>query len=183
MINCYDDVDGVYIAQTDHRFDPPPREASGWDGVWHPLEIGGAFPGWWSQEMIDSLNRIGNELVSPRWLTSWEEGAPEQVAPALSIAGGSSWPVLTGVEYDNPVNWQWWKLAALKADLAATNPEGFIWIDDDIGSNPDALAWLSSLDVPHLVIVPAARIGVTRSHIEEIEAFIGEFSTPVRTHG
>lgn len=183
MINCYNDVDGVYIAQTDHRFDPPPREASGWAGVWHPFEIGGAFPGWWSQEMVDRMNRMAeNDLISPRWLTSWEVRAPERIAPALSLAGGSAWPVLTGIEYGGPSSWVWWKLAALMADLEATSPEGFIWLDDDITAEQGAMEFLKSLEVPHLVIVPSARVGVTRAHVEEIEAFIGEFSSRVRTH-
>lgn len=183
MINWYNDVDGEFNAYTDHRFDPAPREASGWTGNWNPLEIGGAFPGWWSEEMVAEINRLtGHPLVAPKWLTTWEEGAPEQLAPALAIAGGESWPVLTGVEYDDPGNWQWWKLAALKNDLEASRPEAFIWIDDDISFDPGALQWLTTVAIPHLVIVPKTAVGVTRDHVQEIEAFIGELSPAVRTH-
>ncbi|MGK3708889.1 HAD domain-containing protein [Arthrobacter sp. IK3] len=183
MINWYSDVDGVYNAYTDHRFDPAPRSASGWDGNWNPMEIGGAFPGWWSEEMVQETDRlIGHPLVSPRWLTTWEEGAPEQLVPALSIAGGAIWPVITGVEYDDPMNWQWWKLAALKNDLAATEPDAFIWIEDDVPFDPKAIQWLQTVPIPHLVISPKTAVGVTRGHTAEIEAFIGEISASLRTH-
>lgn len=183
MINWYSDVDGVYNAYTDHRFDPAPRSASGWEGTWNPMEIGGAFPGWWSEEMVQETDRlIGHPLVSPRWLTTWEEGAPEQLVPALSIAGGADWPVITGVEYDDPMNWQWWKLAALRDDLAATAPDAFIWVEDDVPFDPKAIQWLQTVAIPHPVISPKTAVGVTRDHIAEIEAFIGETSAGLRTH-
>ena len=183
MINWYSDADGVYNAHTDHHFDVAPRSASGWDGNWHPMKIGGAFPGWWSEDLVAETNRLtGYPLVRPKWLTAWEEGAPQQLAPALSIADGENWPVVAGVEYDDPANWRWWKLDAIKKDLTASRPEAFIWIEDGVPFDPNTVGWLQTVAIPHLVISPKTAVGVTRDHITEIEAFIGEVSGRVRTH-
>lgn len=183
MINWYSDVDGVYNAYTDHRSYPPPREAAGWTGTWHPMTIGGAYKGWWSEELVAELDRLtAAPHISPRWLTTWEEGAPQQLAPTLSMNRGALWPVLDGSLDDDPGNWNWWKLDAIKRDLAATQPEAFIWVEDDVPFDPKTVTWLQTVAIPHLVISPKTAIGVTRGNVAEIEAFIGEVSSNVRTH-
>lgn len=179
MITAYFDADGIFDAATDHRFSPPPAEQTGWED-WNPITVPGAFPGYWSGDLVDAVNRIaGIPSVTCKWLTSWEEQAPLQLAPAIGLAA-TEWEVIYGVEEDDPMNWHWWKLAKIHEDLEKDRPEGFIWLDDDITSDPAALHWLRTIDLPHLAVCPRTADGLTRVHLDEIESFIGkQFHGPI----
>lgn len=120
------------------------------------------------------MNRIASHQdVTVKWLTAWEEGAPEQLAPTIGL-NGADWEMIPGVEDDDIGNWNWWKLTKIREDIARNRPDRVVWMDDDVNSDPASLAWLESLDIPVLVICPRTEHGLTRDHLAEIEAFIGE---------
>lgn len=168
----YSDADGVYVAWSDHRFTAPPAAQTGWTGAWHPVTIPGSFPGYWSEDVVEAMNRIAAYPdVTVKWLTAWEEGAPKLLAPAIGLAG--IWEMIPGVDEDDIGNWDWWKLAKIREDIARSRPDRVVWLDDDIRSDPGALAWLKTLEIPVLVICPNTSHGLTRDHLGEIEAFLG----------
>lgn len=104
------------------------------------------------------------------WLTSWESSAATHLSPAISL-DGAGWPVLTGLADD--ASFEWWKLGALRADLAEHTPDRFVWADDDIAYDQQAPAWLGAqTEIPQLAIIPKGRLGLTRSHLERIRAFV-----------
>ncbi|GAA4034436.1 hypothetical protein GCM10023063_18100 [Arthrobacter methylotrophus] len=169
----YSDADGIWVAWTDHRFTAAPADQTGWHGNWHPVTIPASFPGYWAEESVEAMNRIAaHPDVTVKWLTAWEEGAPEQLAPTIGLHG-ADWEMIPGVEEDDLANWNWWKLAKIREDVARTRPDRIVWMDDDINFDAKALAWLEMLDVPVLVICPRTEHGLTRDHLAEIEAFIG----------
>lgn len=172
MINVYNDVDGVLAAWTNHTISPPPAEATGW-GRWSKLDMAGSYPGYVSAELIEQMNRLaGLPGVTMKFLTSWEEQAATDFAPAFGLTG-EDWPVLTGVEYDDIRNWDWWKLHRIKADVAADRPEKVIWLDDDITSDPKSLMWIDGLHAPILHISPKTAHGLTSADMEAIFTFAG----------
>lgn len=63
-----------------------------------------------------------------------------------------------------------------------SRPQAFIWVEDDVPFDPKTVKWLPTVSIPHLVISPKTAIGVTRNHVVQIEAFIGEVTAAVRTH-
>jgi pimeloyl-ACP methyl ester carboxylesterase len=171
-ITVYSDADGIWVAWSDHRFTAAPAEHTGWHGPWHPVTIPGSFPGYWAEEPVEAMNRIAARPdVTVKWLTAWEEGAPEQLAPTIGL-NGADWEMIPGVEEDDMANWNWWKLAKIREDIARTRPDLVVWMDDDIRFDPASLAWLETLDIPVLVISPRTEHGLTRDHLAEIEAFI-----------
>jgi hypothetical protein len=172
-ITVYSDADGIWVAWSDHRFTAAPAEQTGWHGPWHPVTVPGSFPGYWAEESVEAMNRIAaHPDVTVKWLTAWEEGAPEQLAPMIGLHG-ADWEMIPGVEEDDLANWNWWKLAKIREDVARTRPDRIVWMDDDINFDAKALAWLEMLDVPVLVICPRTEHGLTKDHLAEIEAFIG----------
>lgn len=167
----YSDADGIWVAWSDHRFTAAPAEQTGWR-LWHPVTIPGSFPGYWAEEPVSAMNTIAaHPDVTIKWLTAWEEGAPEQLAPAIGLEG--TWEMIPGVDEDDIANWNWWKLAKIREDIARTRPDRVVWMDDDIRSDPPSLAWLETLNIPVLVVCPRTEYGLTRDHLAEIEAFIG----------
>ncbi|QOD05798.1 HAD domain-containing protein [Pseudarthrobacter sp. BIM B-2242] len=168
----YSDADGIYVAWSDHRFTAPPAEQTGWTGPWHPVTIPGSFPGYWSQDVVEAMNRVaGHPDVTVKWLTAWEEGAPTLLAPTIGL-NGTDWEMIPGVAEDDLANWNWWKLAKIREDVARSRPDRIVWLDDDINFDPASLAWVKELDIPVLVICPRTEHGLTRDHLDEIEAFI-----------
>ncbi|WP_312875842.1 HAD domain-containing protein [Arthrobacter terrae] len=173
-VTIYSDADGIFVAWSDHRFTPAPAEHTGWTGPWHHVTIPGSFPGYWSEDVVEAMNRIAaHPDVTVKWLTAWEEGAPEQLAPVIGL-DGAGWEMIQGVEDDDPANGNWWKLAKIRDYVARNRPDKLVWMDDDINFDPASLAWLKSLDIPVLVICPKTAHGLTRDHMAEIEAFIGK---------
>ena len=56
-----------------------------------------AFPSriWFDPEVVEGLNElIGQSLVQPVWMTTWDDAANRLLAPALGVAG-APWPVAT----------------------------------------------------------------------------------------
>lgn len=167
--NIYLDVDGVFNPIAEEA----PRGATGWHGEWiGPVNIGG-FLTRYSVELVEAVNAVASRPgVAVKWLTSWEELAAEQLAPAIGLTAGRDWEVIAGVENDDPGNFNWWKLDRIRQDLEATRPDRAVWVDDDIAFDPKTLVWLMSPGLPVLHLSPRTVHGLTRDHIRRINTFL-----------
>lgn len=167
--NIYLDVDGVFNPVSAE----PPRAASGWQGDWvGPATVGG-IPILYSVELIEAVNELAARPdVTVKWLTSWEELAAEQLAPAIGLTAGSDWEVIAGVEDDDPQNFNWWKLDRIRKDLATATPDRAVWVDDDIAYDPKSLLWLQSPGLPILHLSPRTINGLTPDDVRRINAFL-----------
>lgn len=171
--SLYWDVDGIFNVNAGHTYIQAPADVTGWSD-WHHMTVPGAFPGYWSRDAVEAVNSIARTSgVVNKWLTSWEEQAPQLLAPAIGL-DAAGWDVLHGVENDDPMNGYWWKLDALCEDLARHRPDRFIWFDDGIASDPATLHWLAGTEVPHLVIAPEIDQGLTRAHVDAVREFLGQ---------
>lgn len=167
--NIYLDVDGVFNAVSEEA----PRTATGWHGDWAgPVKVGG-IPILYSMELVEAVNELATRPgVTVKWLTSWEEMAARDLAPAIGLVAGSDWEVITGVEFDDPANFNWWKLDRIRKDLATTRPDRAVWVDDDIAYDPKSLVWLMSPGLPILHLSPRTLHGMTRRDVQKISDFL-----------
>lgn len=124
---------------------------------------------------IDTLERLvtlhERGIVRIEWLTSWEEEAPRDLAPALGLP---VWPFHTrrGAPkwYECPVPTDWWKERVVVAALEAG--ERVIWCDDEIGYRADH-ATLTYYTDRLLPICPDGATGLTLSDLDAIEDWAG----------
>lgn len=159
----YLDVDGVLNAVTKKA-----PTSTGW-GEYARRKVNG-FPIMFAPGLIEALNELAaRHDVTIKWLTTWEKDAAEDLSPALGL-NGQGWAVLTG-DQEAWRGGDWWKLHAIKSDVAATPPERFFWIDDDLASEAPALAWLGTHPEGEAVS-PHLRLGLTTAHVESILAAI-----------
>ena len=161
----YLDVDGVINAI---RNGTPSQKRTGFKGFRRVTVRNYQIQ--YAQEIVDWLNTMDQrESVTICWLTTWEEHAPEELAPALGI-DGQHWEVLTGDQHQ----WQgrnWWKLNAIRDHVGEHQPDLAIWIDDDIKLEREALNWAAETqDVT--VISPDPLDGLTREDLGYIETQI-----------
>lgn len=169
--NIYLDVDGVFNAVSDAA----PRTNTGWHGDWvGPVKVGGISI-LYSVELVAAVNELAARPgVTVKWLTAWEELATDELAPAIGLGAGSDWEVITGVEDDDPQNFNWWKLDRVRKDLASSNPDRAVWVDDDIAYDPKTLVWLMSPGLPVLHLSPRTLHGMTRGDVQRIHDFLEE---------
>jgi hypothetical protein len=167
--NIYFDVDGVFNPVSD----APPRTSTGWHGDWvGPVKVGG-IPILYSVELVAAVNNLASRPgVTVKWLTSWEELAATDLAPAIGLAGGDDWEVISGVEDDDPQKFDWWKLDRIRKDLAATRPDRAVWIDDDITYDPKSLVWLMSPGLPLLHLSPRTVHGLNQGDVQRINEIL-----------
>lgn len=153
ITNVYVDVDGVL----NQVYANP--GAGGWDKhCYRREEINGYRITWHT----DAIYRLKQALerpdanIRPVWLTTWRHDAPRLISPALNI--GADWDVLAGhgASY-------FWKRDAILQDL----PDRFLWLDDDAPYGPNDFH-----HTPHLRVTPDQRVGLTKTHLDEIEAFL-----------
>ena len=120
----------------------------------------------YAQELINWLNTTAeHENVTIKWLTTWEEHAPQELAPALGI-NGQHWEVLTGDQHA----WQgrnWWKLNAIRDHVGEHQPDLAIWIDDDIKLEREAIYWATETEGV-MAISPDPLDGLTRDCLTRI---------------
>lgn len=162
----YLDVDGVINA-----FGPNSRrpESSGWAGEWNTVKVK-FFQITYATELIEQLHALAaKDDVTIKWLTTWTDDAPKDLCPAIGL-NGTSWPVVgQGENYHRD---EWWKLTAIKDDVAATNPDQVIWIDDDLRMEKEALWW--ALDNRQVrVFAPEQFVGLTAADIAKIHELTG----------
>ena len=163
----YLDVDGVLNAVT--KDIPRVAKATGWD-EWKGERING-YPILWATELIAALNDLAARGdVIFKWLTTWRADAAKILSPAIGITG-QDWAVLDGDQHAWGGSRGWWKLEAIRADVEASNPEKFIWIDDDLSMESAALEWIHGRD-NGLPVSPFMREGLTRDHLALITHFI-----------
>lgn len=116
--------------------------------------------------LIEVLNELASrEGVTFKWLTTWERDAAEDLSPAIGL-NGQEWQVLGGDQH----SWHgrdWWKLQAIRADVEATSPSRFFWIDDDLDAERHAREWLSTR-AEGTGISPLMRDGLTTADVAQI---------------
>ena len=162
----YLDVDGVLNAVSKKS---PTLTATGWD-EWETAPVNG-WPILWAPELITALNELAaREDVTFKWLTTWTDDAAKVLSPAIGI-NGQEWEVLHGDQHAWGGRRGWWKLEAIRADVEETNPDLFIWIDDDLSMESEALEWVGDSD-SRVAISPFMREGLTRENIETIRGLI-----------
>lgn len=167
----YLDVDGVLNALS---FTNPPKDVVGWD-EWESKVVAG-FSIQYSPQLIAELNLLSErDDVEFVWLTTWREMAGELIAPALGLKG-ENWVYLTdgksagGYSYNSWV--VWWKLITIQEHVTNSHTN-FVWIDDDLFMNPDALSWVRGFK-NGMSICPRPTHGLTRDDVSAILRFINE---------
>lgn len=161
----YLDVDGVLNAVQKRD---PSTKATGWE-AFESKPVNG-WPILFAPELIDELNALAaHPDMTFKWLTTWEDDAAKVLSPAIGI-NGQDWEVLHGEQHA----WRgrdWWKLQAIQVDVHSTQPDQFIWIDDDISAERSAIEWIAEQDNGY-VISPYTVEALTRSHVDEIKALV-----------
>lgn len=157
----YLDVDGVINAI---RNGTPSQKRTGFQDFRRQVVRGYQIQ--YAQELVDWLNTTAErDDVTICWLTTWEEHAPQELAPALGI-DGQNWEVLTGDVHA----WQgrnWWKLAAIRDHAGEHKPGLAIWIDDDIKLEREAIYWAAEAENV-MAISPDPLDGLTRDDLDHI---------------
>jgi hypothetical protein len=179
-LRAYFDIDGVFNAVLEPQHpQSPQREATGWLGDWKnsfipahrfeslPEDWGDKFHLCWSTELIESLNELGQDpSVEVVWATTWRNLAGTIFSPETGVIG-EEWRFLhapwSRIEKRNP----WWKHELVMNDIASRPVERFVWVDDDLAINPEAVEWASSIPGSK-VIIPDPFTGLTRPQWDEI---------------
>ncbi len=129
----------------------------------------------YSPDFVSLLNRVAaRKDVGVYWLTTWCYDAPQKLAPALGL-DGLEWPVVGYHHWTRSIGLPWWKHLAIVDHLEISDPfDGpVLWIDDDHGVDPGAVAWLRGQR--HVkTLAPKTLVGVTKDEAEQIETFVSE---------
>lgn len=178
-MRAYFDIDGVFNAfLAPHLPQAPQHEATGWLGEWknshvpvHHFEFlpenwGDKFHLCWSTELIEELNALSESpSVEVVWATTWRKLAPTVFSPTTGVKG-EDWRVLHA-PWERIERSPWWKHELVMNDIATQPVEKFVWVDDDLAINPEAVEWASSIPGGK-VIIPSPYTGLTRAQWEEI---------------
>lgn len=146
------DIDGV-LAPFDHRQpEMVPVYVGGWQGtvlVSPPL-----------LDRIRILHESG--LVEVRWLTSWDDDAPNLFEPATGLGSYTGYPEpSTGLGY--------WKEHVVRTH--ADTGQAFIWVDDEMADHPTCRRFAADTAGQGLFITPDPRVGLTLADLDAIETF------------
>ena len=162
QVTLYLDVDGVvspFVA----------RGRTGWGSEWAMADAG-VLEVAYAREAVAGLNalakRPGLRFV---WLTTWERLAPDFLCPAIDL-DGRDWPVLTAAGRE--LSPDWWKLDAIRRDVARHPADRLVWLDDQLDHEPGALAWAEAWGGRMLHISPDPRRGLTPGQLEAVAAFL-----------
>lgn len=174
MKNIYLDVDGVLNALSKKA----PTHNTGWEGEWSKEMVDGgsrAYSILWSHELIEAINELdAREDIQFIWLTTWMHMARTNLSPVLGITNGHKWPVLIpkhGDAHGWRPNVAWWKLDQIKEHTDFTQPEQFVWIDDDISVMGSAIVWMED-QANGRIISPNSQHGLAQRHIDLIKTFL-----------
>jgi hypothetical protein len=154
------DVDGVLNAVC-------PVRPFVWDNYQQDVVMG--FTITYSPTVAEFLRGLP-EHVEVQWLTTWTDRANRYISPLLDlpqyiVAGQILQPQAT-----------WWKLAVAR-DFWEADQTPFIWLDDDIAFDSEAVEWLSTLsNEDYLAISPWTEEGLTAEHLDLVTAFIERVS-------
>jgi hypothetical protein len=172
ITKIYLDIDGVINSLSRN----PPRQNTGWPGEWKQEIVTVDRERYfilWSVDLINFLNIIDTiENVEFIFLTTWEDSATTVFAPLVGL-NALNWRILHPEHEDDIYDAKnWWKLTAIKNDLANNEFDQVIWIDDDIAFDPASQIWAENYEKDILVISPYSTHGITRKQISVIINFI-----------
>lgn len=163
LVSVYLDVDGVVNAFG-------PSGVTDWGSTWKIADAG-ILEVAFAPEAVDELNSLaGHPAVRFVWLTTWERMAPQYLCPAIGLKG-QHWPVLSSQGWDEEP--EWWKLVALRKDLAASGSNRFVWLDDQLAHQTDARSWAEYQQDRVLCVSPNPRTGLSRRDLAAVRAFLG----------
>lgn len=179
-MRAYIDIDGVFNAVlAPHLPQVPQHDATGWMGEWNntyipihhfesvPEDWGDKFHLCWSTELIDSLNTLSTvEATDVVWTTTWRKLAQTLFSPTTGTKG-EQWRVLDAPWERVIQKKPWWKHELVMQDIKANPVDKFVWADDELAKNPEAVEWANSIPGAK-VIIPDPFTGLTRSQWEEI---------------
>ena len=126
-----------------------------------------------SREMGRRLEALPGRRV---WLSDWGWKANASVAPCLGWEQpipAFSRPLRNRDAWDVDQD-HWWKLAAAR-DLVEEFRVPFVWADDHLKDNPEVKRWAQRSGLPHLLLRPDSRVGLTPSDLTRMEAFCRRF--------
>jgi len=168
MRTLYLDVDGTLSPFSSGA----PKKNTGWKGDWRTVKVG-AYDMLYSVELVDRLNALAElpdvEIV---WTTDWLTDAPEFLAPAIGLHG-ENWTVLEASASRMADIYPWWKMEEIENHFQNTGVEAAIWADDNIRYASGMDEWRMRLDYKVVSLHPDKHHGLTRKHIQSIEALLG----------
>jgi hypothetical protein len=158
------DVDGVLNALSDS--DSP--------GMWTDwrFDMVNGFAITWSPTVARFIRTLSGQGVDVQWLTTWGHKANDFLCAVLDLP---QFPVVGEYGYDSGPSW--WKLGPAQA-LYQLDPVPFVWIDDDLGYDFEAVEWLATLPADsHLAVTPDSFTGLDSAHVDRISAFVSRWLT------
>lgn len=158
------DVDGVI-----NCFPAPTHSQLMASQDWRDATVNG-YKVWWREELVHFINRVHREgLAEIMWLTTWEERAPELLAPALGLDDFAVAPKVKGSDFPFL---DWWKWNTVKKVLDARDAsQRLVWTDDDVDGAVRGFA-TSKFDKRGLFITPESNPGLTSEDQDLIETFL-----------
>ena len=157
------DIDGVVspFGTGQQTADHTEVRAWGFDVIFLPAVIA----------RINNLHRSG--LVEVQWLTTWEDAAASDFAPAVGLDKffvNTSRRVPDAVKRDGSPC-EWWKENVVR-NFAATSTRRFVWTDDDINAQDAERSVSESFPNRGFYICPHKDFGLYLEDIDRIEDFL-----------
>lgn len=126
----------------------------------------------YAPDLITALRaRHESGQVRVEFLTTWEDRARDNLAPALGLP---RWPVFgRDPQPDEPFSLTrtWWKYDCVRNYLHAHPDQPIIWLDDHLAYYDSVLRWANTL--PHMLAIPVnPGYGLLPSDLARIDAFI-----------
>jgi hypothetical protein len=165
------DIDGVVNAVVSK----PPRNvwpADAWVEVEAESAHGLSWPILTARPVVDFVRRVHDSaLAEVRWHTTWREYA-HNVGRALGLP---EFPIQDAPEFKEESE-RWWKLPAAQRILAEER-RALVWTDDETATELSRAERIALRRMGRaLLIGPAARTGLTRRHLRQIESFLSSIS-------
>jgi hypothetical protein len=162
------DFDGVFnildsFAVARNRWDDVEHVVIPYDG--HPYET--EFTVIVAKPITDFLGRlVRSDVVDVRWLSTWVHNT-EKFSDLLDYP---DMPWMERPDVDS--EWIWWKLEAVKSLVEEVGPETpILWVDDDHGFDPPAIAWLKT-QKQILALAPDSTAALSSVDIKIIRYFV-----------
>jgi hypothetical protein len=169
------DVDGVINALIDYANKPHLSSYSDWKTT----NVNG-YPIVFSPTLVNSINAL-SKTIDIVFLSTWASAAVDDFAPALGLdvkhfvrCNGSN----SSFDYQgNDASKRWWKLNGILEHIN-NDQRPFIWADDDMHNEVKrAIHGRAAFEgVDNLLITPNSKIGLTKQHMEMVEAFTSRVS-------
>ena len=153
------------------------------DGVLNPFAREGAVPAGWESHQVQATNPIRGTrtytVVLTRehgawltelardfdlaWATTWEDQANTVIAPLIGLP--ARLPVAE-------VGWRMYNYDKVEGIVALVGDRPAAWIDDEPGwAGNEWAKERRARGVPTLLLVPNQKVGLTRAHVEALQAF------------